>query len=92
MSPDTPQTSVRGPITVRYWAGARDAAGVTQERVPATASTLIGEVLAEVSTRHPGINVILPACSVLLDGLRVDPSAAVGDAETVELLPPFAGG
>jgi sulfur-carrier protein len=78
-------------VTVRYWAGARAAAGRTEEAVEAAT---LGELLAAVRSRR-GLQRVLPACSLLVDGVSVRsdnhghllPAGAV-----VDLLPPFAGG
>jgi molybdopterin converting factor small subunit len=78
-------------VTVRYWAGARAAAGRSEEAVDADT---VGELLALVGTRHD-IDRVLAACSLLVDGTSVRrdeidrplPADAV-----VDLLPPFAGG
>lgn len=83
-------------VTVRYWARARSAAGVESDRV--RASTL-ADVLSEISRLHAdrdGFDDVVEACSILVDEIAVgsrDPAAVVvSPGDTVELLPPFAGG
>ncbi len=80
------------PVTVRYWAGARDAAGCAEESVdPGTLAAL----LERLSDRHgPQLARIIAGSVVLIDGVKVDRSAAlgVGGGALVEVLPPFAGG
>ncbi len=85
-------------IRVRYWAAARAAAGVTEETVGAGGPMTLDELRAEVVRRHPGgrFGDVVQVCSVLV-GERpvssVDPAAVVvRPGETVEFLPPFAGG
>ncbi|QGK68564.1 MoaD/ThiS family protein [Allosaccharopolyspora coralli] len=81
---------------VRYFAGARAAAGVAEETVrleadgrPHDAATVIGAL----HDRHESLASVLPACSFLLAGLAVrDRSVAVPDGATLDVLPPFAGG
>ncbi len=81
---------------MRYWAAARAAAGISEESVPAGT---LAEVLAEVSRRHRDsdrFDDVVDSCSILVgetpvgsrphDDVRLDPG------DTVELLPPFAGG
>jgi molybdopterin synthase sulfur carrier subunit len=78
-------------VTIRYWAGARAAAGHDEEKL--SVGTL-GELLAEVGAR-PGLADVLPACSLLLDGQalhREDEARVLPDGATVDVLPPFAGG
>ncbi|WP_283138798.1 MoaD/ThiS family protein [Rhizohabitans arisaemae] len=82
--------------TIRYWAAAKDAAGVAEE--PFAADTL-AEVLAEAVRRHadsPEFSRVLRRSSILIDGdpvgLRAPADIMVKDGATVEVLPPFAGG
>jgi len=82
------------PTTVRYWAGARAAAGIAQEQV--TAGT-VAEALTQVRGRHDErFTQVLAVCSLLLDGDPVgtrDPgSVSLGGGELLDCLPPFAGG
>ena len=83
-------------VTVRYWAAAKDAAGVAQESV---AADTLAAALTAVRDRHadrPRLARVLAHSSVLVDGDPLggrDPSAVVLRAgATVEILPPFAGG
>lgn len=83
-------------VTIRYWAAAKDAAGLPEEAVEAgTLAELLEEVVASRGS-DTRLRDVLKRSSVLIDGTRVSPSAA---AETVlpggsviEVLPPFAGG
>jgi sulfur-carrier protein len=77
--------------TVRYFAGARAAAGVAEESVPAglTRDDLVG-VLTD---RHgEQLAVVLKAASFLLDGVTWRGASALPVGATVDVLPPFAGG
>jgi sulfur-carrier protein len=78
-------------VLVRYYAAARSAAGVVEER--ATAAT-VGALRSELTARHtPRFATVLTACSLLVDGQAVrDDTTALADGATVEVLPPFAGG
>ncbi|MFC8922425.1 MoaD/ThiS family protein [Cellulosimicrobium sp. NPDC057127] len=76
--------------TVRYFAGARDAAGVESEAVPAAT---VGELHAALVASHPALTDVLPRCSLLVGGVRAsDDATPVGADELVDVLPPFAGG
>ncbi|TCJ30158.1 MoaD/ThiS family protein [Nocardioides jejuensis] len=79
-------------ITVRYWAGARAAAGLPEEQYdgPLTVAALREAAIARhpESDRLPGV---LAVCSVLIDG-RQPGDDAVQPGSVVEFLPPFAGG
>jgi molybdopterin synthase sulfur carrier subunit len=76
--------------TVRYFAGAREAAGVESETVVATT---VGALHAALVSRHPALADVLPRCSLLVGGVRAsDDAAPVSADELVDVLPPFAGG
>jgi molybdopterin converting factor small subunit len=79
-------------VTVRYFAGARAAAGRSEESVPAglTRDALI-RMLAD---RHgERLATVLKAASFLHDGVAWrDPAAQARPGATVDVLPPFAGG
>ncbi|NHA66631.1 MoaD/ThiS family protein [Phycicoccus flavus] len=77
-------------ITVRYWAGARAAAGVDTE--PHTGPVTVDALRAAMTSAHPELATVLPVCSVLVDGLAADGADPVPDGAVVEVLPPFAGG
>jgi molybdopterin synthase sulfur carrier subunit len=76
-------------VTVRYWAGARAAAGTDSDSVQAAT---VGEAIARVNALHPGLDSVTQVSSVLLDGHPALPHQRVGEAAVLEVLPPFAGG
>ncbi len=86
------------PITVRYWASARAAAGVSSDALPVTGPLTLTDVVRRAAALHPGTRLpnVLEACSVLVGDLPVgsrEPDAVlVSPGQTVEFLPPFAGG
>lgn len=79
-------------LTVRYFAGARAAAGRSEETVPAGRS--LDELVDELGARHgERLAVVLKAASFLVDGLAChDRQAPLPAGVTVDVLPPFAGG
>jgi sulfur-carrier protein len=88
-----------GHVTVRYWAAARAAAGVDAEPVPVEEGATLADVLAEVRSRHGArsrLAEVLAVCSVLVGdqpvGSRAPEDVRLAAGDTVELLPPFAGG
>jgi molybdopterin converting factor small subunit len=88
-----------GSITVRYWAAARAAAGVDSDVLPAAEGTTLADALVAVRTLHadrPRLSDVVAVCSVLVGDRPVgsaDPTGVQLHAgDTVELLPPFAGG
>jgi molybdopterin converting factor small subunit len=83
---------VTGQVVVRFWAAAREAAGCAEDSVPAGPLPV---VLACAVERRPGLQRVLPACSVLVDGRRAardERGEPVPPGAVVEVLPPFAGG
>jgi molybdopterin synthase sulfur carrier subunit len=78
-------------LLVRYFAGARAAAGRTEEKVEAT--TLADLVDTLNSAHGDRLARVLSASSFLVDGLVChDRSARLAPDATVDVLPPFAGG
>jgi molybdopterin converting factor small subunit len=79
-------------ITVRYFAGARAAAGVPEEEVPA-GSTLDQLAAALVERRGARLAAVLQVASLLVDGVAWrDRDRPLPDPAVVDVLPPFAGG
>jgi molybdopterin converting factor small subunit len=78
-------------VTVRYFAGARDAAGVESETIEAA---IVSELTDRLAAAHgERLGRILGHASLLVDGVAVhDRQSALPDGATVEILPPFAGG
>ncbi|MEV0680949.1 MoaD/ThiS family protein [Actinosynnema sp. NPDC050436] len=81
-------------MTVRYFAGARAAAGVPDESVELPGTPTVAQVLDAVRARHgEALGRVLAACSFLLDGVAVrDRDTAVAAGAELDVLPPFAGG
>ena len=79
-------------LTVRYWAAARAAAGVSEEEVAGGAP--IGDLIADLSSRHGDrLATVLTRCSFLLDGEQMHESSGLLPSDgVVDVLPPFAGG
>ena len=83
-------------VTIRYWAAAKEAAGVQEEYVEAvTLSDLLNTVVA---SRKPDGRLadVLARSSFLVNADpagRADRSSIVlDDGAVIEVLPPFAGG
>jgi molybdopterin converting factor small subunit len=78
-------------VTVRYFAGARAAAGRAEE--PAEAAS-VAELVASLGAAHGArLARTLAACSFLVDGtVARNLAAPLPERATVDVLPPFAGG
>jgi sulfur-carrier protein len=82
-------------VTVRYWAAAKQAAGIAEETL--TAGTLAEALSAMLAGHHssPDLDAVLARSSFLIDGARASGPAAgvtLRDGAVIEVLPPFAGG
>ena len=75
---------------VRYFAQARDAAGVASEDVP---GATVGEVLAAAVGRHgERLGAVLATAAVWLDGEPCQADDPVSVSAEVAVLPPVSGG
>lgn len=90
---------VVGQITLRYWASARARAGVAEEQVDVPGAVSLAWLVAGSLARRaqdPALAGVLASCSVLVGDRPVateDPATVlVQPGESVEFLPPFAGG
>ena len=90
---------VRSPetaVVVRYWAGARAAAGVAEDVFEVDGPVTLAEVVRRVLAAHPDAARVVGVCSVLVGdrpaGGQDPDDVVVEPGSTVELLPPFAGG
>jgi molybdopterin synthase sulfur carrier subunit len=80
-------------VTVRYFAAARAAAGFDDEIIGVAPGTTVAALLHSVGERDPELAKVLSRCAYLCDGIAVrDLGMTLGDAQTVDVLPPFAGG
>lgn len=85
-----PSEVTTAPVTVRYWAGARAAAGVDSDTV--TGCATVGEAVTAVTRLRPALEPVTAVSSLLLEGVPADRDAALPAGAVLEVLPPFAGG
>lgn len=80
--------------TIRYWAGARAAAGVASEQT--SAATLGEALLLARSGRDERFSTVLEVCSFVVDGdpvgTRDHDAVPLAHGGLIDVLPPFAGG
>lgn len=89
-------------VTLRYWAAAKQAAGVAEETI--SAETLAAALEVALSSRErntapgadSGLRAVLARSSFVIDGTpvggRAPETVTLREAAVVEVLPPFAGG
>jgi len=85
-------------ITVRYWAGAKAAAGTGEDVFAVDGPITLRDVMGRAIKEHPGTRLadVLAVCSTLVEDRPTasEDAAAVQvlPGQTVQFLPPFAGG
>ena len=83
-------------VTIRYWAAAKEAAGMPEEAVDAV--TLRDALDAAVATRQPDTRLatVIARSSFLVNadpvGRMAKESIVLDEGAVIEVLPPFAGG
>ncbi len=79
-------------VTVRYFAGARAAAGTGEEVLTMPAGGTVQDLSDALSARHgAGMARVLAACSFLANEIAADRGRVLGAGVQVDVLPPFAG-
>ena len=98
MTASSPPITSGGHVTLRYWASARAAAGTDSDALEVTGPVSLADLLGRAKAAHDSVRFrdVLACCSVMVGDRPVttdDPAAVVvHPGETVEFLPPFAGG
>lgn len=85
-------------MNIHYFAAARQARGVSMERVDVVFST-VGELVDWLGSQHNGTTQagsnladVLDKCSFLIDGHHANRDTSLPSDCRVDILPPFAGG
>jgi molybdopterin converting factor small subunit len=77
-------------VTVRFFAAARAAAGVSEITLDSSSAI---HILDQAAALHPKLGQVLPQCSYLLNEVSLrDLNVIVLEGSTLDVLPPFAGG
>jgi molybdopterin converting factor small subunit len=80
-------------VNIRYFAAARAAAGMEEEALAVLDGTSVTDLIERLSVRNPSLATVLARCSFLCDGIAVRNRAEpLRTNQTVDVLPPFAGG
>ncbi|KWX67388.1 molybdopterin synthase sulfur carrier subunit [Mycobacterium sp. NAZ190054] len=80
-------------VTVRYFAAARAAAGTESETLDVDRGATVADLVDMLKARDAALAQVLARCSYLRDGVAVrDMGSELCDAQTIDVLPPFAGG
>lgn len=88
-----------GKLTVRYFAAAQAATGLSSEVVPVEQALSVSELFQILARRHseaipgePPLLHVLTHCSVLRDGVIVSPEKLLRAGDSIDIIPPFSGG
>lgn len=80
-------------VLVRFFAAARDAAGAETAVLTVPAGFSVDDLARELCGQSKQLGLVLQKCTFLTDGVAVRDRATVLRADqTVDVLPPFAGG
>jgi sulfur-carrier protein len=89
----TVQTGSSIQVIVRYFAAAEAAVGSDSTRLTVPAGTTIGELVDTLGADTPELATLLLRCSFLCDGVAVrNRMQPLRPGDTIDVLPPFAGG
>ena len=82
------------PVTVRFFAAAERGAGIATSAVLTLGpGATIADAVRELCGQSDELALVLQKCSYLCDGVAVrDPGAVLRPHQTLDVLPPFAGG
>ena len=79
------------PVTVLYFAVAREAAGRESESLAAWPAT-VGDLRGMLATRHPALARVLPRCRLAVNQEFAQDGDPVPDGAEVAVIPPVSGG
>ncbi|WKD60976.1 sulfur carrier protein ThiS [Corynebacterium ciconiae DSM 44920] len=80
-------------VKVRFFAAAADAVGCEQCTLSMPAHATVADARAALAQRYPAAASVLGSCAVFIDDhLEADSSRPLETVESMDLLPPFAGG
>jgi molybdopterin converting factor subunit 1 len=79
-------------VTVRYFAAAREAAGLSAETVDLPAEATVTTLLRDLVRRHPGLSALVGTLRVARSDRFVQPGTLLLEGDDVALIPPVSGG
>jgi molybdopterin synthase catalytic subunit len=79
------------PVTVLYFAVAREAAGIDSEPLTGAPAT-VGDLRALLAERHPALARVLPRCRLAVNQEFAGDGDPVPEGAEVAVIPPVAGG
>lgn len=79
-------------VTVLYFAQAREVANCASESIELRDGAHVGDALATLTTRHPGLSDLAPHLAIAVNGLLARPETVLPEHAELALLPPVSGG
>ena len=76
--------------TIRFFAGAAEAAGASS--VSVGSGPTVADLLRQVSEGNDVLEKVISMSLLLADGKKVLPADSAASIDTLDVLPPFAGG
>lgn len=81
------------PVTVRFFAAAAVAAGRDSVSLTLEPGSSVHDAICELSGQSDEMALLMRKCSLLCDGVAVrDRAVVLRTHQTIDVLPPFAGG
>lgn len=81
------------PVTARFFAAARDAAGTDTAVLQLREGSTVDDAVRELCGQSDKMALVLQKCSYLVDGVTVrERTTVLRPYQTLDVLPPFAGG
>ncbi len=81
-----------GPVTVLFFAAAREAAGAARAVLPAAGTTVAQLLAALGSTYGDQLKNVFPSCSIWVNRAPAPPGWVLRAGDEVALMPPVSGG
>lgn len=94
-APDADAGTTPGTVTVRFYAGAAEAAGAEERQLPLNEDQGLDEFLTRLPEliEAPSLERVCSRSSFLVNGVRTKrESGVLSPGDQLDVLPPFAGG
>ncbi len=79
-------------IHLRYFAATREITGTSSETIEIPAGTNVGAVLADIATRFPRMERLLPIAMPMVNQEYVEQAHVLEEGDELALIPPVSGG
>jgi molybdopterin synthase catalytic subunit len=80
------------PVTVLYFAAARELAGTDREVWPDPPPASVAAARLEMARRHPALDRLLPRCRIAVDQALVEEDGPLPPGAELAVIPPVSGG